>query len=287
MAYTRFPKLFILPPWLLLVGIVIFPLFYSLYLSVTDFGLLRFSFNFVGATNYAQVFQDPVFLSSIIRTFVFTAITLVAQIILGFGIALLFNRKVFGLGVLRTILVSPMLLAPVVVGLTWRFMYDPSIGVLNYTLSLLHLPAIEWISTPSNALYSVAIAEIWQWTPFAFLVFLAALQGIPTDVEEAAKIDGVEWWRRIWEIQIPMIKPVIYIVVLIRLIDALKSFDLVYIITRGGPGDATYLLSFFTYVMAFGRGLFGTSTAASYLILIMIMVIVTVLMRVLYGKEGM
>lgn len=284
--WDRFvPLQFLAPSLLVLVAIVVYPTIALIQNSLYHWNLLVGNRMFVGVQNYTSLLTDPIFLESLLRTSGYTAGVVSAQLVLGFALALLFNRSLPGLGVLRTLLISPMLVAPVMVGLTWRFMYEPSIGVLNYLLSIVHLPGVRWISDTAIALPAVGLADVWQWTPFVFLILLAGLQSIPESIVEAAVMDGASTRRIILEMQVPLLSRVILIVVLLRVIDSVKLFDLIYVVTRGGPGNSTYLASFYNYVVGFTQFQMGRASATAFLIMLMISVLTTLLLRVILRGE--
>lgn len=279
--------LFLAPGLIALVAIVVYPTIALIKNSLLDWNLLVGTQTFVGLDNYRSVLTDPLFLASVERTVIYTAGAVSMQLGLGFLLALLFNRSSRGLGALRTLLIAPMLVAPVMVGLTWRFMYEPSIGVINYLLSSLHLPTLRWISSTATALPSIGAADVWQWTPFVFLVMLAGLQSIPEHILEAAKMDGAETWRIVVEIQLPLISRIIIIVALLRVIDSLKLFDLVYVVTRGGPGNSTYLMTFYNYVVGFTQFQIGRASATAVIIMLTISLLTTLLLRAILRKEAL
>ena len=203
---------------------------------------------FIGFGNFISLFKDKIFYSSVLLTFWYSIAVVIIEICLGYLIAKLFFEKSKFSGVGTTLLLTPMLMAPVVVGLVWKFMFEPEIGIINYVLSLLHIPAIAWTSQKMTAIIAVGIADIWQWTPFCFLVILAGLRGADKEVYEASDVDGVSFWQRELNVTFPSLKSIMSIIILIRFIDAFRTFDLIYVLTRGGPGISTYVLSIFAYM---------------------------------------
>jgi len=262
--------------------VVIFPMISLLTNGFYRWNLLSGARTWTGLGNYADILTDPLFLKSLLRTTVFALLVVAVELGVGFILAVLFNRTLYGEGVLRSFFLAPMLIAPVAAGLIWRFMYEPSIGIINYLLSQVGLPAVRWISQTSTALPSVGATEVWQWTPFVFLVFLAGLQGIPRSVVEAATLDGASARQILREIQVPMLRWVIAIIALLRLIDVFKMFDLVYVITRGGPGNSTYLVAFYNYVVGFTQFQMGRASATAFIILNIISVLTLILIRIVF-----
>jgi multiple sugar transport system permease protein len=276
-----------LPCLATLVLVVAYPTVFLLRTSVQSWNLLVGIRKAVGIANYAAILADPLFQQSLVRTLEYAAACLCSELFAGLALAAAFNRELAGVGVLRTLLIAPLLVAPVVTGLIWRLMYEPSIGVINQLLTRLSLPPVLWISSSSLALAAVGIAEIWQWTPFVFLVLLAGLRGLPEHFDEAAQIDGASWPQRFWLVQVPLLKQVILVVILLRFLDIFRTFDLVYVMTRGGPGNATYVLAFYNYVLGFTQFQMGMASAAAVLSMVFSTVLTAVLLRQLFQPEAL
>lgn len=276
----------LLPSVVFLVLMSIFPLIYSLWLSMRQYNLSRPDLAFwVGFRNYSQILHDDLFWKAFRVSITFTVSALVLQFVLGLGIALLLDRKMKGMGLIRTLFVIPVFASPVAMGLTWRFMYQPAYGVINYVLDGVGLGRINWLADVDWALRAVVIVDVWQWTPFVALILLAGMQSISTEVAEAAELDGLSRFQYLMKIVLPLIRPVIVVIGLIRLIDALKTFDLIYIITRGGPGTATYTLPLHAYSIGFASFLMGKSAAISWIIVIMINIFVFIFLWILATRE--
>jgi multiple sugar transport system permease protein len=278
---------FLLPTVLLLFVITIYPMLNSLWNSLHYFNLFTpDEKRFVGLGNYVDLLRnDPTFWAVMRITFIYTIGVVAIQFIAGLGMALLLDRAMRGISILRTLIIIPILISPVVVGLTWRYMYEPW-GVLNYVLGKFGIPPIEWVSSPSYALISIMVVDIWQWTPFVVLVLLAGLQSIPREVVEAAALDGLKFRQYFTRILWPLLRPVALIVLLIRMMDALKVFDTVYMLTRGGPGTSTYVASMYNYVLFFGNYQVGYAAAMSYIILIIVNVFAIALIFTLSEREA-
>lgn len=204
--------------------------------------------------------------------------------VLGFLFAMMLDTRARIVGVLRTLIVIPVFISPIAMGLTWQFMFEPVAGVINYCLELLGLPGGTWHTSTDTALMAVMIADIWQWTPFVTLILLAGMQGISPEVIEAARLDRVRGWKYITNIVIPLIWPVVMVVLLLRLVDSIRVFDLIYIITRGGPGTATLVASVYDFTI-FQAGRLGVMAAYGFLILIVINIVVILFLRLLYRQE--
>ena len=229
--------------------------------------------SWAGWGNYIWLFNDPDFFESLGVTISFAFSVVVLEMVIGVGLALLLERPIRGMSVFRTVFILPMMIAPIVVGLMWRYMYNPQFGVFNQLLTALNLPTIPWLSDPDWALPSIIIADIWQWTPFIFILALAALQSLPRSALEAARIDGASAWQQILYVKIPLMMPVLVVAALLRLIDAFKVLEVIFIMTNGGPGLSTEILSLRIYKTAFVAWDLGRAAALSNLLLGLVMLI--------------
>lgn len=255
-------SLMILPAALTILLIIIFPLAYTLWMAVHEYSMgVNASPRFVGFANYLQLFKDRRFQEAIPRTFGFTLLGVVGPTVIGTAAALAFARTFPGRGVLRTIFSLPMMATPVSIALIWQMMFHPQLGILNYLLSLLHIPPQPWIFSTKSVIPTLAIVETWQWTPFVMLIVLGGLSALPTEPYEAALIDGASWLQTIRYVTLPLVWPYIMIAVLLRSIDALKAFDIIYVMTQGGPGTASETLNIFLYLQAFAFYNIGFSSA--------------------------
>lgn len=264
---------FISPALLLLLGMSVFPLLWALYLSFTDYSATRATgANFVGFDNYSLILGSPEVHKRALTTLVYVVGAVLLQTVLGFSIAYLISRRTRGRGALTTLFLVPMMLSPVVVGLFWKFMLDAQFGVINSMLGSLGFGQVEWLTRQRTALFSLIVVDTWQWTPFIMLIALAGLTAVPNYLYEAASIDRASEWFRFRHITLPMVWPLLLIAVMFRAIEAFRLFDLVYILTSGGPGVSTETLSFHVYKVAFLG--FNTGTASAYGILMVLVVIV-------------
>ncbi len=287
----RYPaRYFIAPAVILLLFLTIFPFIYSLVLSFNKWNLSDRSatWTFVGFGNFARILtQDPYFWSVVWTTLLYLVVTVGVEFLLGLGIAFLISQENRFVDVIRTAIVIPMMTTPVVVGLIWRFMYNPNIGMLNYFLSLVGLPPRVWLGEPSTALISVMVADIWEWTPFMILIMLAALQSVPIEPLEAGLVDGASRLQLFRYVVIPTIQPAMVIALLLRTIDSFKTFDIIYVLTQGGPGNATQVLSMYTYKWGFKYFEMGYAAALAYLMLLAVDVFATIGVRyVTHSSEG-
>ena len=253
----------ILPAGLIFLSLLIYPLAQVLHLSLTNFKLTSPAVHeFVWFDQYARILTDPRFISAVWRTFYFSVASVLLTLILGFAIAhLLQTERIRGMGFFRAVILVPMLVTPLVAGSVFRFMYDYDYGIINYFITQIGLNKIPFLSSHAWALNAAIIADVWQWTPFAAIVLLAGLEALPKEPLESAALDGAGWWRTLFSIKIPLLKPVIGVVVLIRFMDAFREFDKLYILTAGGPGTASETLSIYVWRQAFNY--FNTSYGAA------------------------
>jgi multiple sugar transport system permease protein len=239
-----------LPAMIVTVLLMVFPLLYLLYMSGQDWLLIGGKApQFTGFQNYIALFQDERFLASLWRTGIFIVFGLLVQIPLGLTIAVLFNEHFPGRGIMRTLLLLPMVATPVAMALIWVVMMDPSNGVLNYFLSWLGIGAVAWLSDVNLVIPALVLVDTWQWTPMVALICLAGLSALPIEPFEAARIDGANVWRRFWKLTLPMVWPTLLIAILFRFIDLLKVIEHIYVMTRGGPGFASETINLYNFLM--------------------------------------
>ncbi|MEA3334986.1 MAG: sugar ABC transporter permease [Chloroflexota bacterium] len=282
-------SLFIWPTLILLIAWNVFPLFYSLFLSFTDYSAIsRQAPTWVGVQNYIDILSSDRLWGYFSTTGRYTVVAVGFETILGFTLAMLIKEKFRGSGLITTLILIPMMLSPVVVGLFWKLMYNPTFGYFNYLLGFTDpTRAPDMLAgrfanqpVPDLALWSVVLVDIWMWTPFLMLLSLSGLKAIPEYLYEAAVIDRASSWFQFWRITLPQVMPLLLIGVLFRTIDALKSFDLVMGMTSGGPGDQTELIAVNLYRQAFlGQFRTGDASALAYIILIIIISVSNLLIR--------
>jgi multiple sugar transport system permease protein len=279
------PYLLIAPTVAVLLALSIYPLVYSVKVSLqTGAGAgARWSLQ-----NFARLMWDGFFLDALGHTLVYALVALTFEFLLGLGLAVLLNREMRGRGWFRAALLVPLMLPPVVAGVVWRLMLNPNFGAINGTLKGLGINAdsLTWTASPKLALASVILVDIWQWTPFMFLVLLAGLQAIPQEPSEAARVDGASAWQTFTHITLPLLKPAILIALLLRTMDLLRVFDQIFILTEGGPGFATETVSLYIYRTAFRFGDFGYAAAMSFVLLALTNVISAIYIRLLQAKEA-
>jgi multiple sugar transport system permease protein len=276
------------PALAILVVLAIVPLVYLVYMALHRQNLFQNQpARYVGTDNFRYLFEDRAFRGAITKTLVLAVVTLTAEMILGFlAAALVFRARALpGMAFIRTALTTPILIAPIVGALMWRFMYEPNFGVINHLLTSLGLPAQGWLVEPSLALWSIAAIDVWQWTPFVFIVVLAGMYGLPRRIYEAAELDGTGALRQSLLITIPLLKRVLLVVLLLRAIDVLRMFDVIVATTQGGPGTETYTLPVYIWRQGFHTFEMGDAATASVVLLAIIAVVITLFVRVM-AKQG-
>lgn len=269
----------------MLVALSIYPLFYAVRVAFqTGSGAaMRWSL-----TNFARLASDGFFLSALAHTFIYAAVALTFEFLLGLGLAVLLDRPIRGRSVFRSVLLVPMMLPPVVVGVVWRLMLNADFGAINGSLKAagVNTESLTWTASPALALGSVIAVDIWQWTPFMFLVLLAGLQAIPQEPYEAALIDGSSAWQTFRHVTLPLLKPAILIALLLRTMDLLRVFDQIFILTEGGPGFSTETVSLYIYRTAFRFADFGYAAAMSFVLLLLTNIVSVGYIRLLQKQEA-
>jgi len=271
--------------WILVF--TIFPLLYALYTSFFSFRFGKIN-QFVGLTNFGRLFTDANLHNGLRVTLIFVAVTVTIQMLLGFGLALLLNREMRGKNILRAIMILPLFATPVAMGYLGITMFYEINGPVNELIRAFGGSDIPWLSNPFWAQVAIVLIDIWQWTPFVFLVSLAALQGLPADLFEAAEVDGASGWQSFRRITLPLMAPVLWLILLLRLVEAFKVFDIPTSLTLGGPGRATEVYSLFTYRTALRFFDHGYAAAQGFLLLIIVSLIVGLLfgrIRSIYQQE--
>lgn len=255
--------IFPLPAAIFIVVMMVFPILYTFFVSFTDWNMSSGgTANFIGLGNYVAMFQEPRFYNAFWLTLYFTALAVSVETVLGVIIALILDREFRGKNLAKLILLLPMVATPVAVGLSWTLFYEPTIGLGNYALKLLGLPASKWLASKFAVIPSLALVDIWQWTPMISLIVMAGLAGLPAEPYEAALVDGATPWQTLRRITLPLLRPTILIAMVLRSIDALKTYDIIYVMTAGGPGFASETLNIYAYNLGFGYFRFGAASSA-------------------------
>lgn len=273
--------LFSLPAVVFVIALISFPLAWTTYLSFTNAkGSVRNPYEFIGLGNYFEVLTDTTrFWPAVGRTVYFTAGALGLEMVLGIAIALLLWKPFRGEGFVRIVILLPLVATPVAVGMMWRLIFEPNIGFANEFLSWFGIPAQPWLTSPKTALPTLIFVDVWQWTPMVALIILAGLTALPTEPEEAAKVDGASWWQRLFYVTLPLLQPVVITALLLRGIDALKTFDILYA-TKGKGGGSFHeveTLNIYAYSLSFDYNRYGQASAVLIIFFMMIIALIWVL----------
>ena len=251
--------LMVAPLILFIIIMVAFPLAYTVYLSFTDWTMGTTAPQFLGLANYKDVLTDKQFWADTGHTLYLAFGSVLIELILGTLIAVILNRPFVGKDVVKTLFLLPMVATPIAVGMVWQLIYEPTLGVANYLLKFLGIDPVLWLVDSKLVLNSLIIIEVWEWTPMVMLIVLAGLAGMPHDIYESAQVDGANRFQLFWKVTLPMLRPTLIVTALLRLIDALKTFDIIYATTRGGPLQASETVNLLAYNSIFsyfkmGRG---------------------------------
>jgi multiple sugar transport system permease protein len=290
-AYSRQRNVFkwtmLLPTIVVLLALTVYPMLYMVWTSLHSWNLTKpqYGYKFVGLANFAKAFSDPRFLGSVVTSIIFVLLAVSLEMVLGLALALLLNRTRWYVAPMRLVLLLPMMVTPIVVGLVFLMMYNGTHGVFNYFLDVLGFTKQAFLANPRTALLAIVVADAWQWTPFVMLIFMAGLASFSDEVVEAAKTDCVSWFQELWYITLPLLKPVILVALLMRTIDAFRLFDLVYVMTKGGPGTATETLTMYIYVQGFDKFEMGYASALALLMLIVVNIVAQLFIRTIYVEE--
>jgi multiple sugar transport system permease protein len=270
-ALVPFEYVAVLPALIATLAVIVLPLLFSLIVSFYRY-LLTDPRNiyFNGLANYVQAFNDPSFFHSIWTTLIFAVGTVAVQFLLGMVFALVVHNLTFGQGLVRTAMLVPMFMTPAVVAFMWRFILHPDLGIMNVVTAALGFGRPVWLGDPKLALWSVMAVDIWRSTPFMFLIFLAGMQTLPAELYEAAAVDGASPFRRFTSVTLPLLRPLILVALIIRGMDALREFDILFIMTGGGPGNLTETIALATYRYSFKAYNMGLGSAVSYIIFIVV-----------------
>jgi len=261
------------PATAIMVLACLYPVLSALQLGFYDWnmGTPWSDARWVGWDSFVAAFGNARVWSSLWTTLLFTVLCVSAEMLLGIALALALEKPVRGTSVFRTLFILPMMIAPIAVGLIWRYMFDAQFGPINAMLESIGLQPVAWLAEPGLAFAAIVIADIWQWTPFVFIMVVAALANVDASVMEAARMDGANWWQSTIKIKLPMIAHVLAITLMMRLVDAFRVLEVIYVLTFGGPGDATEILSLHIYKTAFVGQQLGVAAAISVLLLAVVM----------------
>jgi multiple sugar transport system permease protein len=281
---------FVLPALIVVLAVIIFPWLFTIWMSLHEWKVGSPT-TFVGLANYLRLPNDPRFIEAVEHTLVYAALSVLLPLIFGTFAAVVFHAKFPWRGFLRAIFIMPMMATPVAIALVWTMMFHPQLGVLNYLLSLVGLPPQLWVFHPATVIPSLVLVETWQWTPLVMLIVLGGIAAIPIEPYESAQIDGAGMWQMFRYITLPLIMPFVFIAAMIRGIDAVKSFDVIFAITQGGPGSASETINLYLYSVAFIYYDLGYGSAIAVIFFVLIVALAAVLLylrqRTLWTEIGL
>jgi multiple sugar transport system permease protein len=276
---------FVIPALVVVLAVIVFPWAFTLWMSVNEWKVGSEP-AFVGLSNYARLPTDPRFLEAVWQTLLYTVLSVVLPLVLGTLAACVFHARFPLRGFLRGVFILPMMATPVAIALVWTMMFHPQLGVLNYLLSLVGIPAQLWVFSPNTVIPSLVMVETWQWTPLVMLIVLGGLAAIPSEPYESAVIDGANAWQIFWKITLPLITPFLFVAAMIRMIDAVKSFDIIFAITQGGPGTASETINIYLYNVAFAYYDVGYGSAIAVVFFALIVALAAALLAVRKRTAG-
>ena len=277
------PLIYLLPALIAILMVAIYPMLYSIRLAfIADVQNIYDPRPYVGLKNFHDILSDAKYGRALTNTIIYVLISVTGSFVLGFGAALLLRTITWGRSFFRVVLIIPMMAAPLAVGLTWRWMLEPLFGLVNWVFGLVNLPPQTWLGMKETALQVVLLVDIWQWYPLVFLLIYAGLSGLPREPFEAAKVDGAPPWMVFRYLTLPMLRPVILVALLLRTIDAFRTFDIVKVLTDGGPAMRTEVLSLYLWRIAFEFHSLSRAAAGSLIMLLVIGLISAIMFKFLY-----
>ncbi len=267
---------FISPTLVIFLTFIIFPVFFSFYLSFHQWNMFSTEQSYVGLENYVRLFGESEFWEVLKNTLIYTIGTVPLNMALSLWVAYVLNRKIIGKKFLRTAFFAPVIISPVAAAVIWRWMYDPNFGLINYFLSFFGIKGPNWLNEPNSAMFALILMAVWKTFGINMVLFSAGLQGIPENYYEAADIDGAGRWSKFWRITIPLLSPTTFFIMVMSIIGSFQVFDIVYVLTSGGPLGSTKVLVFYLYEHAFKFFEMGYASAVAY-VLFTILIILTLL----------
>lgn len=276
--------IFLTPTVIIFVTFILFPVIFSFYLSFQEWNMFSSEATFVGLDNYAKMFQSEEFWSVLKNTAFFTLGTVPLNMALALMVAIALNKKIRGKKFLRTAFFAPVIISPVAAAVIWRWIYDPNYGLLNYGISLFGVDSINWLNDETAAMFALIIMGVWKTFGINMVLFSAGLQGIPETYYEAADIDGAGKWSKFWKITVPMLAPTTFFIMIMSMISSFQVFDLVYVLTSGGPLGSTKVFVFFVYEYAFKFFEMGYASAAAYILFLILIVLTMIQVRYMKNR---
>jgi ABC-type sugar transport system permease subunit len=275
---------FLTPTLIIFLTFILFPVIFSFYLSFHEWNMFSSEASYIGLENYKRMFQSEEFWSVLKNTVIYTLGTVPLNMALALLVAIALNKKIKGKKFLRTAFFAPVIISPVAAAVIWRWIYDPNYGLLNYSISFLGVDSINWLNDPTAAMFALIIMGVWKTFGINMVLFSAGLQGIPETYYEAAEIDGAGRWSKFWKITVPMLAPTTFFIMIMSMISSFQVFDLVYVLTSGGPLGSTKVLVFFVYEYAFKFFEMGYASAAAYVLFAILIVLTMVQVRYMKNR---
>ncbi len=281
-AHRHAPLIFPAPAVVVVAAIIVYPVLYTGWMSLQEwFASSLIPPKFIGLGNYGHLLAaDARFHEAFVRTLYFAALVVSAETVLGVAMALLFNREFWGRGLLRTLSILPMVATPTAIALVFVMMYHPTLGVMNYLVTRTGLGPMKWTYSSQTALYALGLVDVWEWTPLVMLIALAGLAALPKEPYESAVLDGATGLRTLWHITLPLLRPILIVAVLFRAIDAIKTFDIIFVMTQGGPSNATETINLLLFNQAFAYFNIGYASAVAVALFAIVMGASLILMKV-------
>lgn len=276
----------VLPTIIILLAIAIFPLVYSLNVSFRDYDIRLHleRYPFIGLANYARMFKDSRFFNSLVNTVLMTVGELSLQFPIGLGLALLFAQEFKGKKIVLPLIILPMMVTPIVVAYMGRLIFETRSGPVNYMLNIVGIESLQWHASAQTALLTVILIDTWEWTPFVMMILLAGLLALPQEPFESAKVDGASGWQIFKYLTLPLLKPVISLVIILRILDMLRVFDVIYMLTMGGPGTSTENVNLYAYLSAFRYWNIGYASSMAWFLAIVLSIGISIFFKLV--KEG-
>lgn len=281
MIDSRYKYLFVFPGLFSLIAIIIFPLIFTFRLGFSSWDVVKPALDFIGLDNYARVFHDGRFWQSLLTLGKIGVSAVTIEYVIGFALALLLWQDIEKNRFFRVLFILPMMATPVIIAVVWRTMFHESLGPINDLIARLGLPIVSWLSASSSALIAVVIVDVWQWTPFIFILLLAGLLSLPREPYEAAAMDGASRLQTFWHVTFPMMAPISFGILVIRIIEASKIMETVYVLTSGGPGTSTETPAYYIFIRSMREFQIGYSSAMSIIYLLMMIAALTLIAKAL------
>jgi multiple sugar transport system permease protein len=276
--------LFLSPTLIVFSAFILFPVFFSFYLSFHNWNMFSGDTVFTGFDNYVKMFQSPEFWQVLKNTVIYTLGTIPINMTLALVTAYFLNKKIKGKKFLRTALFAPVVISPVAAAVIWRWLYDPNFGIINYSLGFLGIDPVNWLNDPTAAMFALIIMGVWKTFGINMVLFSAGLQGIPDSYYEAADIDGAGPWAKFWNITLPMLNPTTFFILVMSMIGSFQVFDIVYVLTSGGPLGSTKVMVFYIYEYAFKFFEMGYASAAAYILFAVLFVLTMIQVKYMKSK---